>query len=156
MDNIGSAMAIMDQKRQIGGFAQVSYSASFLDWSTGEFGLHKLSHRTVVGGLLGSLSLRDLSRGNAIGRVDGDSRLGQRLCKARVSGSLGLLRLVGFTAIQQSDTDLQQRCSTYLPSSLDLARAVRFRLGIGMRHSIENATQLVHGTLISLVANTRI
>jgi hypothetical protein len=36
---------------------------------------------------------------------------------------------------------------TYLSSSLARAVLALFRLGTGIRHSMENATQLVHGTL---------
>jgi hypothetical protein len=39
------------------------------------------------------------------------------------------------------------RKGSYLPSSLAFAKAVRFRLGTGILHSMEKATQLVHGTL---------
>ena len=39
---------------------------------------------------------------------------------------------------------------TYLPSSFDFAKAVRFLFGTGILHSMEKATQLVQGTLQQL------
>lgn len=54
---------------------------------------------------------------------------------------------------QLTSTDLLAG-SIHLPSSLLLAKAVRFRLGTGILHSIENATQLVHGTLGRSVSTT--
>jgi hypothetical protein len=60
--------------------------------------------------------------------------------------SLGFL-LVSMTGC--AEDDLLQAIA-YLSSSLALAALARLRLGTGMRHSIEKATQFVHGTLLTV------
>ena len=60
MYDVSSAMAIVNEERQIGGFAKICNTTSFFDGSSGELGLHELGHGAVAGSLLGSLGLGEL------------------------------------------------------------------------------------------------
>lgn len=66
MDYVAGSVAVMDKQGQVGGLAEVGDAARFLDWGSGELGLHELHIGAVVGGLLGSVGVGDGSRGRAI------------------------------------------------------------------------------------------
>jgi hypothetical protein len=62
----------------------------------------------------------------------------------------GYVSLAWVQAVRETDEGEQEihgHPSAYLPSSLALDSAVLLRLGMGILHSMEKATQFVHGTL---------
>jgi hypothetical protein len=104
VDDVGGAIAVVDEQREIRRLAEVGDAAGLLDGSTGKFGLHELDIGAVVGGLLGGVGGGEVARGGAIFGI-GDGRLvarfnggadgGARLAVAAVAvvGILGAGRL---------------------------------------------------------------
>ena len=66
MNDVCCSVSIVNQQGQIGGFSEVSYTASFFDWGSSEFGLHEVGIMSILGGLLSRLSFRQGSDGHAI------------------------------------------------------------------------------------------
>ena len=133
----------MDQEGQIRRFSKICNSTSLLDRSSCEFGLHELYICTIIVLLLFVLCLGERGCRSSILRV---VDTGASTCtRGIVSRRAFIDRFAAVTARVSSRTFIIPR-QPYLSESFALPAAVFFRFGVGILHSMENATQFVHGT----------
>lgn len=143
MNHIRCSMSIMNQQRQVRRLSQICNPPSLFDRSPRELRLHELCVRSFLVMLLLVLRFGEGGSRRAIGASGIHTVALASRGRVDSRGSF----VDRFTAVTSPLASFKiDRRTAYLSESFAFPAVVFFRFGAGILHSIEKATQFVHGT----------